>query len=431
MSMLPLTTSIHEAFSSIASKLNGSASKPFHIQREQAFEEFSRIGVPTVRSEEWKYTNVMPLASVQWHHAQPAWSHEEAVSAGISLPGVEHAIRIDVCNGCIRLASNEPLPEGLLIRPLSHVDANDPNVSELTSNPFGAVSLALASEGVCIDVADHAVISTPLHVCVQGVADKGDMLSTTRILVRVGRCAQLDIIESHHTAGNSKVLDLSLCSVHVAESANVSFVKIIDDSARLSHIGQLSAYVERSGNFASHSINLAAGFVRNDAQIRLAGQGSQGFLYGVSVLNTNEYVDNHTVVDHMVPHCHSEELYKGVYDDSSTGVFNGKIFVRPQAQKTTAYQSSHSLLLSSKAQVNAKPQLEIWADDVKCSHGATTGQLNEDALYYLQARGIERAKAVSMLTYAFAAEVVENLPHEEVRSHILLRLAEKLGAQNL
>jgi Fe-S cluster assembly protein SufD len=178
-------------------------------------------------------------------------------------------------------------------------------------------------------------------------------------------------------------------------------------------------------------VNLAAGFVRNDAQIRLAGQGSQGFLYGVSVLNTNEYVDNHTVVDHMVPHCHSEELYKGVYDDSSMGVFNGKIFVRPQAQKTTAYQSSHSLLLSNKAQVNAKPQLEIWADDVKCSHGATTGQLNEDALYYLQARGIERAKAVSMLTYAFAAEVVDKLPHEELRSYILQRLAEKLGAQDL
>jgi Fe-S cluster assembly protein SufD len=133
----------------------------------------------------------------------------------------------------------------------------------------------------------------------------------------------------------------------------------------------------------------------------------------------------------MVPHCHSEELYKGVYDDSSMGVFNGKIFVRPQAQKTTAYQSSHSLLLSNKAQVNAKPQLEIWADDVKCSHGATTGQLNEDALYYLQARGIERAKAVSMLTYAFAAEVVDKLPHEELRSYILQRTAEKLGAQDL
>ena len=431
MSMLPLTTSIHEAYSSIASKLNGSASKPFHVQREQAFEEFSRVGIPTVRSEEFKYTNVMPLASLSWHHAQPAWSDEGIAPADTSLPGMEHAIRIDVHNGSIRVNSTGSLPEGLRICPLTEVDAADPNAAVISGNPFGAVSLALASEGICIDVADNAVISVTVHVCVQSDASNGDLLSTTRILVRVGRCAQVDIVESHHSSGNAKVLDLSLCSVHVAESANASYVKIIDDGTRLAHIGQVSAIVERTGNFASHSVNLAAGFVRNDAQIRLAGQGSQGFLYGVSVLNTNEYVDNHTVVDHMVPHCHSEELYKGVYDDSSMGVFNGKIFVRPQAQKTTAYQSSHSLLLSNKAQVNAKPQLEIWADDVKCSHGATTGQLNEDALYYLQARGIERAKAVSMLTYAFAAEVVDKLPHEELRSYILQRLAEKLGAQDL
>jgi Fe-S cluster assembly protein SufD len=178
-------------------------------------------------------------------------------------------------------------------------------------------------------------------------------------------------------------------------------------------------------------MNINAGFVRNDAQVRLIGEQSQGFLFGVSVLDGAQYVDNHTVVDHVVPHCHSEELYKGVYNGSSTGVFNGKIFVRPQAQKTTAYQSSHSLLLSGKAQVNAKPQLEIWADDVKCSHGATTGQLNEDAVFYLQARGLERSKAVAMLTNAFAAEVIEKLPHAGLQQHLLLRLADKLGASGL
>jgi Fe-S cluster assembly protein SufD len=217
----------------------------------------------------------------------------------------------------------------------------------------------------------------------------------------------------------------------VGEGSHVSYVKIIDDTPALHHIGHVVASVAHSGTFTAHSINLNAGFIRNDAQIRLAGELSQGFLYGASILDQTQYVDNHTVVDHIVPHCHSEELYKGVYNGSSTGVFNGKIYVRPQAQKTTAYQSSHSLLLSGKAQVNAKPQLEIWADDVKCSHGATTGQLNEDAVFYLQARGIERSKAVSLLTFAFAAEVLDTLPYEELREHLMKRLSVKLGAEGL
>lgn len=431
MSMLPLTTSIHDAFAAIAARLNGEAASSFHASRKHAFAQFTAIGIPSTRHEEWKYTNVMPIAGNSWKHATSMWQGPIDPESSNPLRGLEDAIRIEVRNGSILVDNSEQFPEGLTILPLSAAQICDTSADLLNINPFSAATVALAGEGICLDVADNMTIGKPIHIAVIGDADHGDLLSTTRVVVRVGRLSSIDLVESHHSHGSAKVLDLAVCSVHVAESGKASYTKIVDDCDRLTHIGHVTGYVERSATFASHSVNIAAGFVRNDAQIRLAGEGSQGFLFGVSVLNGNQYVDNHTVVDHMVPHCHSEELYKGVYDGASTGVFNGKIYVRPQAQKTTAYQSSHSLLLGSKAQVNAKPQLEIWADDVKCSHGATTGQLNEDAVFYLQARGLEREKAMSLLTNAFAAEVVEKLPHDNLRSIMMQRLAETLGAGGL
>lgn len=430
MSTLPLATTIQEAYDALAVTVNGSAAKPFHVGRKTAMEEFALSGIPTLRHEEWKYTNVMPIAAKAWRHMPTVWADAQLGEHSAEIPGLQNAIRIVVDNGRIHLAVGE-IPEGVAIVPLSSADIEDVHEADLRGNPFAAAALALSAEGVLIKVADNVHCLPPIHVAVYGNADNANVLITTRVLISAGRNAQVDVIESHHTGGSADVLDLGVCSALVGEGARVSYVKIIDDTPSLHHIGQLVARVAHSGTFASHSINLNAGFIRNDAHIKLAGELSQGFLYGASILDQSQYVDNHTVVDHIMPHCHSEELYKGVYNGSSTGVFNGKIYVRPQAQKTTAYQSSHSLLLSGKAQVNAKPQLEIWADDVKCSHGATTGQLNEDAVFYLQARGIDRSKAASLLTFAFAAEVLEKLPHVGLREHLMKRLAVKLGSEGL
>ena len=431
MSMSPLATSIRQAYQDSVAQLNGASTLPYHVSRAEALERFFDVGVPTIRHEEWKYTNVMPLAAASWIHHASSWSNTAPATAGVALDGLQDAIRIEVRNGIIACDATDILPDGVTIAALSTSNIHDANAEQFHAHPFAAATVALAGEGILIDVADGAVCSRTIHVSVFCDAQEGDHLTTTRLLVRAGRHAKVDIVESHHTLGSARVLDLAVCSVLVGEGAHVSYVKVLDDSDRLHHLGHVVACVDRTGTFASHSMNINAGFVRNDAQVRLIGEQSQGFLFGVSVLDGTQYVDNHTVVDHVVPHCHSEELYKGVYNGSSTGVFNGKIFVRPQAQKTTAYQSSHSLLLSGKAQVNAKPQLEIWADDVKCSHGATTGQLNEDAVFYLQARGLERSKAVAMLTNAFAAEVIEKLPHEGLQQHLLQRLADKLGAAGL
>jgi len=430
MSTLPLATNIQDAFDALATAMYGTSAEPFHSARKAAMDGFNERGIPTTRHEEWKYTNVMPIAAKTWRHVQNVWSDGTITDHVHPVPGLQNAIGIVLRNGIIHLTGST-IPDGVEIMPLSSASVEDVNESDLHDNPFAVAAMALSSEGVLVRVADNVQCPHTIHVMVCGETDDDGILLTTRVFVSAGRNAQVDVIETHHTLGGADLLSLGVCSAVVHEGARMSYVKIIDDASALHHIGQLTARVERSGTFASHSINLNAGFVRNDAQIKLAGELSQGFLYGTSILDGVQYVDNHTVVDHMVPHCHSEELYKGVYNGASAGVFNGKIFVRPQAQKTTAYQSSHSLLLSGKAQVNAKPQLEIWADDVKCSHGATTGQLNEDAVFYLQARGLERSQAAAMLTNAFAAEVLEKLPHGELKNHLLQRLADKLGAAGL
>jgi Fe-S cluster assembly protein SufD len=291
------------------------------------------------------------------------------------------------------------------------------------------MNVALSNNGIILHVGADVRLERPVHIaCITDVR-ASHRLSTPRIVVVADQGASFDIVESHHTIGSLCALDVSVVEAFVAANAHIRYHKVIDDTDALRHIGSTSADVARDGSFTAHTVSLGAGFVRNDTAVRLVEPSSQAFLFGTSVLRGHEYADNHTVVDHAVPHCHSEELYKGIYDDSSVGVFNGKIYVRPQAQKTTAYQSSHAILLSERAQMNSKPQLEIWADDVKCSHGATTGQLDEDAVFYLQSRGIDAAKARALMTYAFVAEVIERIELPSLRQHLEERIADKLGAE--
>lgn len=422
MATLPLVESIQKGFELLApSEANE--------QRSVAMKRFLEIGIPTTRHEEWKYTNVMLLAGLSYD-VQPARSHSSTTSSQVDIPFAD-ALRIEVRNGVVSLLDDGNLPDGIRVTKNVSDSIVDENCEHLANHAFAMATQALATDVILIDVDDNAKIEVPVVVTFVTDVHAANSISTGRVFVRVGKNASVHVVEQHRTNGENKALDLSLMSFLVGEGATASCVKVINDTSSLQHIGQTIATVERTGTFSSHAMNLNAGFVRNDVHVRLVGQGSQAFLYGVSVLDNSEYVDNHTVVDHVVPHCHSEELYKGMYNGSSTGVFNGKIYVRPQAQKTTAYQSSRALLLSGKAQLNAKPQLEIWADDVKCSHGATTGQLDDDAVFYLQARGIERAQAISLLTYAFAHEVIDHLPHEELKQSVASVVRKKLGAEAL
>lgn len=443
MSLDAFNENVRGAFNVLTAKLNGHAAGPFHTKRRSGLESFLDQGVPTTRHEEWKYSNVLPIMGLQFSIPSDQSTRVtdldvDQVINGLSqaLDGGWLAVMVDgqFRNDLSRLphpdsgVTVEVLSDELLAR--DEIVRNALGTSaHVDVHPFVALNTALSHNGIVIRVAEGVQVHRPVHVAVITDARTIDLLATPRVLVLAEKGSVLDIVESHHTIGDKISLDISVSEVYVAQGAHVRYHKVIDDTGMLRHIGYTAANVARNGCFTSHSVSIGGAFLRNDLVVTLADVESETYLYGVSVLNEKDHVDNHTVVDHAMPHCHSEELYKGIYDGSSSGVFNGKIFVRPQAQKTTAYQSNHSILLSDKAQINAKPQLEIWADDVKCSHGATSGQLNDDAIFYLRSRGIDVDRARALLTYAFIAEVLEHIDHEGLRFYCEGLVAKKLDAE--
>lgn len=411
--------------------------------RREGLREFVRMGIPTTRHEEWKYTNVFPFIGQDFTYRPMHWG---TTGAETTLPGPvqeiasalgEH-ISIRISDGRVVVDSSS-MPSGVEILELTpELIERDAAVARalgsgapVNSHPFVALNTALLESGIVLRIGKDCRVEVPIHVSIESSDSSMPTLITPRLLVIAEQGAEADIVQSHHVSGETTVLDATVVEFVVSAMAHIRYYKIADDADAARSISSVTADVHRDATFTSHALSIGGRFVRNDLALRLCEPSSQGFLYGVSLLADQEYTDNHTVVDHMVPHCHSEELYKGIYDGSSTGVFNGKIYVRPQAQKTTAYQSNHTLLLSSKAQVQAKPQLEIWADDVKCSHGATMGQVDEEAIFYFRSRGIDKDTAKALLTYAFITEVVEKIALDGLRELLTRRIARKLSTDTL
>jgi len=439
MAMEHFTSAIQGAFSILGETLNGASSGPLHAARAQALATLLELGVPTTRHEEWKYTNLAPILANDF---VPAIGTPEAPSAKV-LDGLDlvemDAWRVVIVNGVLQLALST-LPseqDGLTIEELTdeivqtdeEVGRNFGAIATTSTQAFVAANTSLTIGGVLVRVQDNVAVSKPIHVISIVSTSIGNTFCAPRILLLARPHSSVTMVESHHTVGRGKGLTASVTEVDCAEGAKVAYTKLLDDGQNGHHIGATAVNIAHAATATAMTACLNGTFMRNDLVMRLNAPTAEAYLYGISVLNDAQVADNHTVVDHRTPHCHSEELYKGLYDGRSVGVFNGKIFVREDAQKTTAYQSNHSLLLSDHATVNAKPQLEIWADDVKCSHGATSGQLNEEAIFYLQSRGIGKEEARGLLTYAFAAEVADHVVNDDVREHIERRIADKLGAR--
>jgi len=411
--------------------------------RREGLREFVRMGIPTTRHEEWKYTNVFPFIGQDFTYRPTHWG---SVSAQNTMPAsakeiasaLGQHVSVRIVDGCV-IVDDSTLPSGVEIIELTpELVENDAAIAgalgsgaPMNTHPFVALNTALLESGVVLRIGKDVRVEPPIHVSIETSDSTSPTLITPRLLVIAEQGAEADIVQSHHVSGEATVLDATVVEFVVSAMAHIRYFKIADDADAARSISSVSADVHRDATFTSHALSIGGRFVRNDLALRLCEPSSQGFLFGVSLLADHEYTDNHTVVDHMVPHCHSEELYKGIYDGSSTGVFNGKIYVRPQAQKTTAYQSNHTLLLSSKAQVQAKPQLEIWADDVKCSHGATMGQVDEEAIFYFRSRGIDEDTAKALLTYAFITEVVEKISLDGLRELLTRRIARKLSTDTL
>jgi Fe-S cluster assembly protein SufD len=391
-------------------------------QRRQAIERFSHLGFPTLRQEEWRFTNVGPIA-------RTPFSLDVAVDGvtegSIQAFSYEGTVQLTLVNGRFvpRLSDLESLPEGVVVCSLGealekHPEKVEPHLGRLASfenHPFVALNTAFYGDGVFIWVPRNQVVEEPINLVLVGNPSGDPIAFFPRNLIVSGQSSQVTVVEQYVTVGDGAYLTAPVTEIVAEDNAVVDHYKLQRESTAAFHMATFQLQLGRDSNVSSHSISWGGGLVRNDVNAVLDGEGGEATLNGLYMVEGTQLVDNHMRVDHVAPHCDSHELYKGILEGKSRAVFNGRIFVHPGAQKTDAKQTNRNLLMSPDALCNSNPQLEIFADDVKCTHGSTVGQLDETAIFYLRSRGIGEEAARSLLTYAFAADVVERIKVGAVR----------------
>jgi len=395
--------------------------------RKEGFESFANKGLPTHKNEEWKYsgTRVNNLFKKPYELAEDEKS-VTLTSADVDqvrLPGFENANELVFVNGIFaaELSTIRSSSEQLVIMPLE--EAENSSYKEIVREHLGkssifindgihALNTSFIYGGVFIYAVKKQIIENPVYFYHISDARDNHILAQPRSLVYVDERTKLQIVESYKTIGSMDSFTNEVIEIVVNKEAILEHYKIQNDKVSASQVG--TTHIRQIGKSFAHTLvlSLNGDMIRNNTNIIMEAEGNEAHMYGLYLLKGKTHVDNHTLVDNKMPNCFSNELYKGVIDDSATGVFSGKIYVRPDAQKTNDYQSNNNILLSDKASVNSKPQLEIYADDVKCSHGCTVGRLDEEALFYLRARGISKEHAQAMLLQAFASNIVEQIKIE-------------------
>lgn len=403
--------------------------------RTAAAQRFADVGFPTRHDEEFRFTNVAPIAETPF---QRVTSEASALAADELAPFTYEGLsgsQIVFVNGHYRaeLSRTGGLPAGVRVGTLAEALETDPTVEQHLARharpqeqPFVALNTAALEDGAYIHIPKNAIIEKPIHLLFVSSPGDGPTVSHPRTLIVAGEHSQCTIIESYAGPADAIYFTNAVTEVVSAENSVIDHYKVQRESHKAFHVATLQVSMARSANFSSHSIGLGGRLVRNDANAVLGGEGGECTLNGLQMARGYQLVDNHTSIDHAMPYCNSHELYKHILDDHARGVFNGKIFVRLDAQKTDAKQTNQTLLLSRDAQINTKPQLEIFADDVKCTHGATIGQLSAEALFYLRSRGIPKDQARALLTYAFAGDIVNRIKVDAIRAQLdTILLAER------
>jgi Fe-S cluster assembly protein SufD len=383
-------------------------------RRRDGLESFSAAGFPSRRDEDWKYTDLKLVARRSFaFDAAPALDVPEI--AALDCPVLVFI------NG--RLVESRGLPEGTAVLPLARALADGHEACrELLgriANParhrFAALATALFADGVLIDLGDDRVLEAPLRLVFLAGGDE-PALACPRVLIRAGANSRATIIE-HYAGAPGESLSLAVTEAALGPGASIDHYRIQEASGEAFHLGVLAARLERDASLVSHNLSVGGRIARLDLDVELAGPGARVEMNGLYVVRDRQHADSHTRVDHAVPRTTSDELYRGVLAGKSRAVFNGKAIVHPGAAGTDARQSNANLLLSPEAEVDTKPELEIYADDVKCAHGATTGQLDTAALFYLRSRGIDEDTAKSLLTFAFADTVLARMALNPLRRH--------------
>jgi len=392
--------------------------------RDRAAARFTTLGFPTVRDEEWRFTNVAPIASAEFKLSgtEPAIL-TEAELAGYLYSGAEH--RLVIVNGAFSRALSrvDGLAAGVLVGSLAAAVTEQPEIvqryfgqlADFNTRAFTALNAALAADGAFVYIPDGVVLEKPLHLLFIATDGGAPAMTSARSLIVAGDRTEARIVETFVGARGATYFTNAVTELVAGENAVVDHYKVQEESFEAFHVAAMHVHAARSANVSSHSFSLGGKLVRNDVNALLDGDGAECTLNGLYLADGDRLVDNHTMIDHAKPHCPSHEVYKGILGGKARAVFNGKIVVRQDAQKTDAKQTNRALLLSDNASINTKPQLEIFADDVKCTHGAAIGQLDDDAIFYLRARGLTFFEARDMLIHAFAGEILDRVKIDSLK----------------
>lgn len=405
--------------------------------RREAARQFSELGVPTTKNEEWKYTHLRDFAEVQW---QPGAPVVEADYSDRYLSG-DRAIQVLIVNGrfvgvkgqvpagvtITELSLESPMAEKYLGKATGKSTTATTRTIEQDAFPFGALNTAQFESGLLIHLSAGAVCEPTIEVLQVLHAQDSPLVVFPRTLIVAEANSQAKIVESYVTGVCHPSASIPVTEVFVEDGANLEHVRVQDQCKCSTHIGLWQTSQAKDSTYTSFNIAYGGKLGRLDQTIWIGGESCTTRLDGVVCARSEQHIDNHTRLDHALPNCNSYEIYKQIIADKATAVFNGKIFVHEDAQKTDAKQTNQALLLSPDATINSKPQLEIFADDVKCTHGATVGQLEDLPMFYMRSRGVSKEQAQAVLVYAFAAEVLELITIEPVRTALERRLYEMLG----
>ncbi len=408
-----------------------------HDIRSEAIKQFESIGFPTKKLENWKYTslkkllnndysvlpqlnNVLEFKDIRKYLIDDIDSYKIIFVDGKYCSHLSETTHegMDIC--ILSAALSQPKYE-LIIENYFNKIANDDGITSLNT--------AFSNEGAFVHIPKNKFVEKPIQIIHFSTGNESSLMFQPRNMIVVDENSQVQIIERHQSLSENKVFTNSVTEIYAEKKSIIDYYKIQNDNLQSSLIDNTYVNQERNSTFSMHTFSFGNELIRNNLNISQNGQFIETTIKGVTIIGEQQHVDHNTLINHNKPNCNSHQDYKGIYNNKSTGVFNGRVLVNKQAQKINAFQSNNNVLLSDKATINAKPQLEIYADDVKCSHGCTVGQLDKNALFYLKSRGIPQKEATALLMYGFANNILESVKIPEIKTRINHIIANKLGVK--
>jgi len=408
-----------------------------HDIRSEAIKQFESIGFPNKKLENWKYTSLKNLLNTDYTVLPEINNVLEFKNIKKYLIDDIDSYKIIFVDGKYCSHLSETTHEGMDICILSAA-LTQSKYELIIENYFNKIALkdgitslntAFSNEGAFIHIPKNKFVEKPIQIIHFSTGNEASLMFQPRNMIVVDENSQVQIIERHQSLSENKVFTNSVTEIYADKKSIIDYYKIQNDNLQASLIDNTYVNQQRNSTFSMHTFSFGNELVRNNLNISQNDEFIETTIKGVTIIGNKQHVDHNTLIQHNKPNCNSHQDYKGIYDNKSTGVFNGKIIVEKQAQKTNAFQSNNNVLLSDKATINAKPQLEIYADDVKCSHGCTVGQLDKNALFYLKSRGIPEKEATALLMYGFANNILESVKIPEIKTRINHIIATKLGVK--